>query len=144
RVEVTRLRRVLRALADVRATKQGFALVPRRTREVVVLARPVEEEHGAVPALLADGESWSSSGLALALGTSQPTPGEDRLPGGRRHIHEVVDAGRLHRLADDQRNGAALHAVLSGRRGGALHHPGGRSRARPGRHRLGIPEVEIP
>jgi tetratricopeptide (TPR) repeat protein len=73
RVEMGRLRRVLRPIADVSATKQGFALVPRRAREVVVLALPVEEEHAAVLALLADGESWSSSALALALGTSQRT-----------------------------------------------------------------------
>jgi DNA-binding transcriptional ArsR family regulator len=73
RVEVGRLRAALRTLADVRATKRGFALTPRRAHEVVVLARPVEDEHGAVLALLADGESWSSSALALALGTSQRT-----------------------------------------------------------------------
>jgi len=73
RVEVGRLRTVLRTLADVSATKRGFALAPRRAREVVVLARPVEEEHAAVLAFLADGESWSSSALALALGTSQRT-----------------------------------------------------------------------
>jgi len=73
RVEVGRLRRAIRTLADVTATKRGFALVPRRAREVVVLARPVEEEHAAVLAFLADGESWSSSALALALGASQRT-----------------------------------------------------------------------
>ena len=73
RVEIGRLRTVLRTLADVSATKRGFALTPRRAREVVVLARPVEEEHAAVLAFLADGESWSSSALALALGTSQRT-----------------------------------------------------------------------
>jgi tetratricopeptide (TPR) repeat protein len=73
RVEIGRLRRMLRTLAAVTATKRGFALAPRRTDEVVVLARPVEEEHGAVLALLADGESWSSSALALALGASQRT-----------------------------------------------------------------------
>jgi hypothetical protein len=73
RVEVGRLRAALRTLAGVSATKQGFALVPRGTREVVVLARPVEEEHAAVLAFLADGESWSSSALALALGASQRT-----------------------------------------------------------------------
>jgi DNA-binding transcriptional ArsR family regulator len=73
RVEVGRLRKVLRTLAGVSATKQGFALLPRRAREVVVLARPVEEEHAAVLAFLADGESWSSSALALALGASQRT-----------------------------------------------------------------------
>ena len=38
-----------------------------------MLARPVEEEHAAVLAFLADGESWASSALALALGTSQRT-----------------------------------------------------------------------
>jgi hypothetical protein len=73
RVEVGRLRTALRALADVTATKRGFALAPRRTREVAVLAPPVEEEHAWVLAFLADGESWSSSALALALGTSQRT-----------------------------------------------------------------------
>ena len=73
RVEVGRLRRVLRQLAGVNATNRGFALVPRRARGVVVLAPPVEEEHADVLAFLADGESWSSSALALALGASQRT-----------------------------------------------------------------------
>ena len=73
RVELARLRAVLKPLADVSATRRGFALTPRRAREVVVLARPVEEKQAAVLAFLADGESWSSSALALALGTSQRT-----------------------------------------------------------------------
>jgi len=73
RVEIGRLRKVLRPLADVSATKRGFVLAPRHAREVVVLARPVEEQHAAVLAFLTDGESWSSSALALALGTSQRT-----------------------------------------------------------------------
>jgi hypothetical protein len=73
RVEMGRLRRVLRSLAEVSSTKRGFALAPRRAGEVVVLARPVDEEHAAVLAFLADGESWSSSALALVLGTSQRT-----------------------------------------------------------------------
>jgi hypothetical protein len=55
----------------VNATARGFVLVPRRAGEVVVLARPIEERHAAVLAFLADGESWSSSALALALGASQ-------------------------------------------------------------------------
>jgi hypothetical protein len=71
RVEIGRLRKMLRPLADVSATKKGFALAPCRAREVVVLARPVEDENGAVLAFLADGASWSSSALAIALGTSQ-------------------------------------------------------------------------
>ena len=73
RVEVGRLRTMLRTLADVRATKRGFTLAPRRAHLVVVLARPIEDEYAPVLALLADGESWSSSALALALGTSQRT-----------------------------------------------------------------------
>jgi len=77
RVEVGRLRTMLRTLADVSATKRGFALSARGGHEVVVLARPLEggqaDEPAAMLALLADGESWSSSGLALALGTSQRT-----------------------------------------------------------------------
>lgn len=71
RVEIGRLRKMLGSLADISATKCGFTLMPRRAREVVVLARPVEDENGAVLAFLADGESWSSSALAIALGTSQ-------------------------------------------------------------------------
>ena len=73
RVEVGRLRAELRTLADVSATSQGFALAPRRAREVVVLAPPVDERHSAVLAFLADGESWSSSALAIALGASPRT-----------------------------------------------------------------------
>jgi tetratricopeptide (TPR) repeat protein len=73
RVEMGRLRSVLKALAEVSATKRGFRLAPRVAREVVVLARPVEEKHGAVLAFLGDGESWSTSALSLALGASQRT-----------------------------------------------------------------------
>jgi hypothetical protein len=73
RVEIGRLRAALGRLAGVSATKRGFGLVPRDAREVAVLARPVEAEHAAVLACLADGESWSSSALALALGASQRT-----------------------------------------------------------------------
>jgi hypothetical protein len=73
RVEIGRLRAALRTLAGVSATKRGFALAPRRAREVVVLAPPVEEPHAAVLAFLADGESWSSSALAIALGASPRT-----------------------------------------------------------------------
>jgi hypothetical protein len=73
RVEIGRLRAELRSIASVSATTQGFALAPRRVCEVVVLAPPVEDRHAAVIAFLADGESWSSSALALALGASART-----------------------------------------------------------------------
>jgi tetratricopeptide (TPR) repeat protein len=73
RVEMGRLRAELRPLASVSATAQGFALAPLRAGEVAVLAPPVEDRHAAVIAILADGEAWSSSALALALGASPRT-----------------------------------------------------------------------
>lgn len=87
RVEIGRLRTALRTLSDVRATSRGFALAPRRAREIVVLARPVEEEHAALLAFLADGESWSSSALALALGASQRTV--------QRALDALAEAGKV-------------------------------------------------
>ena len=73
RVEIGRLRAALRTLAHLRATPEGFALAPRRAREIVVLAPPVEDRHAALLAFLADGESWSSSALAIALDASPRT-----------------------------------------------------------------------
>lgn len=90
RVEVGRLRAELRTLAGVSATRRGFALKPRRAREVVVLERPVEEEHAALLALLADGESWPSSALALALGVSQRTV--------QRTLGSLAAAGKVQSL----------------------------------------------
>jgi len=87
RVEIGRLRKLLQPLASIIATKQGFALSPRKAREVVVLARPVDEEHAAVLAFLADGESWSSSALALALGTSQRAV--------QRALNSLAEAGKV-------------------------------------------------
>ena len=87
RVEIGRLRTALRTLAGVSATKRGFALAPHRAREVVVLARPVEEQHAAVLAFLANGESWSSSALALALGASQRT--------AQRALDSLAAAGKV-------------------------------------------------
>jgi hypothetical protein len=89
RVEIGRLRKLLRTVADVSATKRGFALLPLRVREVVVLAWPTEidEQHATVFALLADGESWSSSALALALGTSQRTV--------QRAVDSLAAAGKV-------------------------------------------------
>ncbi len=73
RVEIGRLRQMLRDFARIEATKDGFTLVPGRAADVAVLAPPTDEPHAAVLALLADGEAWSSSSLALALGASQRT-----------------------------------------------------------------------
>ncbi|MDB5972234.1 MAG: Malic enzyme [Hydrocarboniphaga sp.] len=90
RVEIGRLRTMLRPLANVIATKRGFALVPRRASEAVVLARPVEEQHAAVLAFLTDGESWSSSALALALGAGQRTV--------QRALDSLAAAGKVQSL----------------------------------------------
>jgi hypothetical protein len=87
RVEIGRLRVELRTLADVSATQRGFALAPRRASEVVVLAPPVEEQHAAVVAFLADGESWSSSALAIALGASARTV--------QRALEQLAAAGKV-------------------------------------------------
>ncbi|GAB7521429.1 helix-turn-helix domain-containing protein [Paraburkholderia sp. 2C] len=87
RVELGRLRSMLRALAGINATKRGFVLAPRGSREVVVLAQPVEGEHAAILAFLSDGESWSSSALALASGASQRTV--------QRALDQLAQAGKV-------------------------------------------------
>lgn len=88
RVEIGRLRKELRAIADITATQRGFALAPRRNAEVVVLAQPAESRHAEVLALLADGEWWSSSALGLALGTGQRTM--------QRALDALAAAGKVH------------------------------------------------
>ncbi|MHC8314617.1 helix-turn-helix domain-containing protein [Pseudomonas sp. LB3P31] len=71
RVEIGRLRAVLKPLAAVTATPRGYALQSLVAVDVVLLAPPVEAKYATLFAYLADGEAWSSSALALALGTSQ-------------------------------------------------------------------------
>src|SRR5471032_1934647 len=87
RVEMGRLRTALGTLASVSATKRGFVLMPRAALEVVVLARPVEDKHAAVLVFLADGESWTSSALALVLGASQRTV--------QRSLDSLAAAGKV-------------------------------------------------
>src|ERR1700683_2765697 len=87
RVEVGRLRRELRKLARVSATQRGFALAPRAASKVVVLAPPVEDANAAVLGCMADGESWSSSALALALRTGQRTM--------QRSLEALAAAGKV-------------------------------------------------
>ncbi|MGB3338741.1 MAG: helix-turn-helix domain-containing protein [Devosia sp.] len=73
RVEIGRLRVELAPFAAVNATKRGFVLAPHNAGNVVVLVPPIDEQHGALLAFLADGEAWSSSALAIALDTSPRT-----------------------------------------------------------------------
>jgi hypothetical protein len=87
RVEVGRLREKLRPLADISATGSGFTLSSRSAPEIVVLAPPVEEPHAAVLAFLADGESWSSSALAIVLGASPRTV--------QRALEQLASAGKV-------------------------------------------------
>jgi hypothetical protein len=86
RVELGRLRNEIRGLADIRATRDGFLIAPRSERDLVVLAPPAEE-HGALLALLADGEAWSSSALVLALGASPRTV--------QRALNALAEAGKV-------------------------------------------------
>jgi DNA-binding transcriptional ArsR family regulator len=87
RVEIGRVRKILHPLADIFATKRGFAMAPRGASKVAVLAQPVEDDNGNVLAFLADGESWSSSALAIALGISQRTV--------QRALDSLAEAGKV-------------------------------------------------
>ena len=71
RVEAGRLRVALKGLAEVRASRRGYALALPPGCEAVTLAPPDESAHPELQALLADGQPWSSAALALALGASQ-------------------------------------------------------------------------
>jgi hypothetical protein len=90
RVELGRLRKELRDVIDVIATPEGFTLVPRRAPAVAVLVPPIDGAGAGLLALLADGEPWSTSALALALGQSQRTV--------QRMLHELEGASKVHAL----------------------------------------------
>ncbi|KQU80667.1 MULTISPECIES: hypothetical protein [unclassified Rhizobacter] len=87
RVEIGRLRALVKPLADLEATSRGFVLQPRGAREVVLLAPPIDGDPGSLLALLCDGAAWSTSALALALGASQRTV--------QRALAELEAAGRV-------------------------------------------------
>lgn len=73
RVELGRLRALVAPLARIEATARGFVLVTEGARDVVVLVPPIDGDQASLLALLADGAAWSTSALALALGSSQRT-----------------------------------------------------------------------
>ncbi|MET3494005.1 helix-turn-helix domain-containing protein [Variovorax boronicumulans] len=73
RVDIGRLRALVKEQARIEATARGFVLRPRDARTVAVLAPPVDGDQGALLALLSDGAAWSTSALALALDASQRT-----------------------------------------------------------------------
>ncbi|MEP6791134.1 MAG: helix-turn-helix domain-containing protein [Ramlibacter sp.] len=73
RVEIGRLRALVKPMAQIEATPRGFALRPIGAQEVAVLVPPIDGEQASLLALLSDGAAWSTSALALALGDSQRT-----------------------------------------------------------------------
>jgi len=104
RVEIGRLRRELRPLATIQATASGFALAPREGA-VRLLAPPIESPSAAVLTLLADGEAWSTSALALALGSSQRTV--------QRALVALAEAGQV-RVLGRGRSQRWLSAPIAG------------------------------
>ena len=87
RVEIGRLRSLIKGLASIKATARGFVLEPHDGRDLVVLAPPIDGDQASLVALLADGAAWSTSALALALGASQRTV--------QRALVELEAAGRV-------------------------------------------------
>jgi len=74
RVEIGRLRALVRGMATIDATPRGFALKPLApAQDLALLEPPIDGAQAALQALLADGAAWSTSALALALGDSQRT-----------------------------------------------------------------------
>ncbi len=114
RVELSRLRAALRPLARIEATARGFALAPIDAPAVVVLAPPIDGPAGSILALLEGGESWSTSALARALGSSQRT-----LQRALRQLEEAaavraVGRGRSRRWLAPSRAGFATNLLLPG------------------------------
>ena len=87
RVEIGRLRALVAEMASIEATSRGFVLKPRRAKDVVVLAPPIDGDQASLVALLSDGAAWSTSALGLALGASQRTV--------QRALVELEAAGRV-------------------------------------------------
>jgi DNA-binding transcriptional ArsR family regulator len=107
RVEMGRLRRELAPLAEIHATPGGFTLVPRRTGrpQVRLLLPPIGSPDASILALLADGEAWSTSALALALGSSQRTV--------QRSLRALEEVGQVRALGRG-RSQRWLSAPVSG------------------------------
>lgn len=90
RVEIGRLRALVKTQAGIEASARGFVLAPRNGREVVVVVPPIDGEQASLLALLSDGAAWSTSALALALDASQRTV--------QRALGELHAAGQVRAL----------------------------------------------
>ncbi len=71
RVELGRLRKLIREVANIQATGSGFSLTAPKARGIALLLPPGEDATSALLSLLRDGNSWATSALAEALGKSQ-------------------------------------------------------------------------
>lgn len=113
RVEIGRLRALVATLAQIEATPRGFVLKPLDEREVVVLAPPIAGDQAALLALLADGEGWSTSSLALALGVSQRTL-QRALAGleAAGHVRAIGQARTRRWLSTPLAGGAGITTIL--------------------------------
>ena len=87
RVEIGRLRVLVKTHARIEATPRGFALRPLDARPIVLLAPPIDGEQASLLALLSDGAAWSTSALSLALDASQRTV--------QRALAELEAGGRV-------------------------------------------------
>lgn len=87
RVEIGRLRALVKDVAGIEATTRGFVLRPVASDDFAVLVPPIAGEQAALLALLSDGAAWSTSALALALGASQRTV--------QRALAELETAGQV-------------------------------------------------
>ncbi len=87
RVEIGRLRRLLAPLTRIEAGGHGYRLVPSDGGDVVLLLPPIDGANASILALLADGAAWTTSALALALGSSQRTV--------QRSLGELVRADQV-------------------------------------------------
>jgi len=92
RVEIGRLRALVKGLARIEATPLGFALQPLDGRGLALLEPPIDGEQASLLALLADGAPWSTSALALALDASQRTI--------QRALAELETEGRVRSIGN--------------------------------------------
>jgi DNA-binding transcriptional ArsR family regulator len=114
RVEIGRLRAAVRPLARIEATARGFELLPSKAAGVVVLVPPIDGPAGAIRALLEGGESWSTSGLASALGSSQRTVQRELRQLEEAAAVRAVGHGRSRRWLAPALDGFATTLLLPG------------------------------
>ena len=114
RVEIGRLRATLRPLARIKATPRGFVLAPIKVPAVVVLSPPIDGPAGSILALLEGGESWSTSALACALGSSQRTVQRELRQLEDEAAVRAIGRGRSRRWLAPALSGFATTLLLPG------------------------------